>query len=898
MRPISLRFKCFGPYMDEQYIDFDDLRTYGIFLISGKTGTGKTTILDAMCVALFGEASGGTVVKNTVYGNRGGIVEMRCKLAKPEQETYVEFVFENAGEIYKFYRELKFKKTKYSETNNCMKFEDGVYVPVLSNPTAKNVNNKAEEILQLSSTQFRQIVILPQGQFEKLLISPSSEKQEILTKVFHADRWGRLAENIKKKVAAEEEEVKRIKNEIDTILKTEDVDSLEALEGSIKELQDKIKELTAQETELKNAEKKAFDAYTKALEENKDFEERDKTQVAFNKLLAKEEAMKEEEEFLIKAEKADEISSVFNSLNEERIRVKEAENSIKKAEQVLLKRKDEERSIKEAQKRIESEKTENENRKTNLTLMINAQGSYENLFQKEEAVKKAETVVKKAEAERKKRETAKLNADKEYDLDCKNQKEITGKLRKALEIYDKNSAARLAKDLVEGEPCLVCGSKVHPRLAVYSNSESKVTDEMVSELNKAWDQALSKMKNSENNKKEAETLLKKSDDELLKSKEILAKAQAELEASKESIIPGIDSLETLNSQIRKVQNEIEAFENSEKKIQEDVLKVEKELSGAESSLKENQKSLQDASEKCNLAEVNWKNSLAQKGFDSEDAFRDALTEKTELSKRKDALTTYKADFVSKKKELSEREEKVKNRVAPEIGLLKEEHENAKKEQEIIGKECNTANRDMEKKKTTKQKVGKLLANKEEKNRRFEADKEFLDKILPKTGVSLQRYVLGIMFGTVIDAANNLLESVHGGRYKLQRTDESTSSGNISGLDLLVFDTNNGETRAATTLSGGEKFLVALSLAIGLSTVVQNQSHGIRLEAMFVDEGFGSLDEDSIDEAVGILQTVQRGNGVVGVISHVKKLKTLLPYTLEIKESRSGNNITGSTWSAE
>lgn len=147
-----------------------------------------------------------------------------------------------------------------------------------------------------------------------------------------------------------------------------------------------------------------------------------------------------------------------------------------------------------------------------------------------------------------------------------------------------------------------------------------------------------------------------------------------------------------------------------------------------------------------------------------------------------------------------------------------------------------------------------------------------------------------MLTTVTAAANRLLESVHGGRYRLYRTDDTSGGVRKAGLELEVLDNACGGRRSVRTLSGGEKFLVALSLAIGLSTVVQSRSGGTRLEAMFIDEGFGSLDAESINDALAVLSGIQRTHGLVGIISHVDRLRETIPARLEIEKNEGGSGI--------
>ena len=173
--------------------------------------------------------------------------------------------------------------------------------------------------------------------------------------------------------------------------------------------------------------------------------------------------------------------------------------------------------------------------------------------------------------------------------------------------------------------------------------------------------------------------------------------------------------------------------------------------------------------------------------------------------------------------------------------------------------------------------------------KVDGDLEFANRLRGRSGVSLQRYVLGVMLTAITTEANRLLGSVYSGRYRLYRTDEIAGSARKGGLELEVFDSHNNQRRSVTTLSGGEKFLVALSLAIGLSTVVQAQGSGIRLEAMFIDEGFGSLDREAVNDALEVLQGIQKGAGLVGIISHVDALAESIPGKIQVKKGKKGSH---------
>ena len=171
----------------------------------------------------------------------------------------------------------------------------------------------------------------------------------------------------------------------------------------------------------------------------------------------------------------------------------------------------------------------------------------------------------------------------------------------------------------------------------------------------------------------------------------------------------------------------------------------------------------------------------------------------------------------------------------------------------------------------------------------ENDLAFAKKLRGDSGIGLQRYVLAILFNQVIGQANQMLEKVHGGRYRLYRSDDK-GAGNKRGLELKVSDNRSPDTqgRSVAMLSGGEKFLVSLSLSIGMSTVAQKT--GVQIEALFIDEGFGTLDDSSIHDAMDILESVRRSSGMIGIISHVRLLESNIPTHLEVIKTNGGSTI--------
>ena len=206
MRPVRVEFQAFGPYVGREIVDFEAMSEKGLFLICGKTGTGKTMILDAMTFALYGKSSG---------HSRDDFEAMRCTNAAFEQTTYVKFEFENNGEYFLFERRLERKRKNLSASYNVMqRDEDGSWKPLLENAREKALNEKAVEIIGLEYEQFRQVIVLPQGQFEKLLTSNSDEKEKILTSIFGEDKWQAIAEQLYNETVGRKEQLKGTREKI------------------------------------------------------------------------------------------------------------------------------------------------------------------------------------------------------------------------------------------------------------------------------------------------------------------------------------------------------------------------------------------------------------------------------------------------------------------------------------------------------------------------------------------------------------------------------------------------------------------------------------------------------------------------------------------------------------
>ena len=880
MKPISVRFKCFGPYMDEQFVDFEELSNKGIFLICGETGSGKTTILDAICYALFGKSSGGL---------RQGIEVMRCKSAGMTDKTIVEYIFESNGNRYKFHRELRYGRKNLIEEDGCEILQDGVFVPIFQNSTATNVNKKAEEILGLTYDQFCQVVMLPQGKFERLLVSNSEEKEKILTSLFHADRWNQIVLGVKAKV---DEETKRLEKELADIQGQLSVYACTSVDG----LKDKLSASEGVAASLKTAVQEAekfknqtAKAYEESIKDNELFTALETCRKKLETYKQQAEEYDRRRKALKLSEAADEIREIYIAYAAAKEAFDMATEDLGSAEISLAAAEESDKSAKKAKELHEAGRAAYNEDKETITRLKDARTLYAGIGEKKKAAEDAakEEKKKKTEADTAKRayETAREKWEKAKKA---NDDAVIAYLETSKK-YAANIAGNLASQLEDGVPCPVCGSTDHPAPAALAEGDS-VSEDDVEAANQAINTTSDILSSAKTTMDDAEQARANAAEALAAAQGNSAAAKSAYEISLQSIIEGINDSKALEAEIKKAEGRITAFEQAEDTVSKGISDAASALSAARQRKADALTKESSARKKLEAESKRWTAELAGKGFSDDASYSASLKEKEFLVSERSAITTYDAELNTAQNAFDEQKKKCEGLEAPEMKALQD----AKQEAEDAWKEKNNTFT------TTSQTVKnmkKLYTSLSARWERYQEEKSIADsntdfarKLNSSTGLSLQRYVLGIMLTSITVAANQLLKTVRSGRYQLYRSYESSGSARKAGLELDVLDTSNGEKRSVTTLSGGEKFLLALSLAIGLSTVVQAQSGGTKLDAMFIDEGFGSLDSECINDAMSILQGIQKSHGLVGIISHVEKLSEIIPTRLEVVTSADGNHI--------
>lgn len=898
MRPIRLEMQAFGPYVKKQIIDFEGLSEKGIFLIKGPTGSGKTTIFDAMTFALYGGSSGDA--DGTKYG-RNDFEEWRCNQAQKEDVTIVSFEFEANGQRYIFRRSLTPKRVNLSkELSACLIDDDGNAVPLFENPKDNDLKDKAVELIGLTKEQFRQVVLLPQGQFERFIVASSSDKEEILKKLFDSGNWEKYTQRFFDEAY---DRVNSLKSDSDTIKNSlaeerrhgdllgtdEEIDpaitSVDDLAVYITELTETCKRLDEDHKTFNGTNKYAILENDKELE--KRFNMKRELESAKVKLEEIKPAVDKKRKMFEQATKAEDIAPFMTAYDKA---VSETGNRQKVLERLRAGLPDMKKAQEEAELRLK-EHTDSSPVEKNTARIgeLNAKvGFYEKVDklkkEKEQAeadLKKAEAVLKAAQADA---DNAKNNAaTKLAELDLA--EEHARDLRNS---YYSGIYGQLANELKEGEPCPVCGSTDHPGPA--SLAPDSVSKEQVDMAEKAVDTAKKIWNEADGNSRHLMEVLEQKKREKDAAKAAFLKSDTEYSNTAENLVQGIPDLKALREEIGRLEKENTDYKDTSDRLTARAENARTNLQKQSTAIEGAENELKTAGEALESAEQSLKKILSEKGYTDADSARACLMTADERNALHEKIISYDKSCIDTENAIAAIMKELEGKTEPDPDTFVTRQTEIEQEKSRYDRESSKLTVEI-KRLTEKHKMLAVL-DKRVRNELNDAEEDlrFAKLLRGDTGLGLQRYVLAIMFDQVIGEANRMLSKVHGGRYRLFRTDDK-AAGNKRGLELKVFDNRNPEDtegRNVRMLSGGEKFLVSLALSIGMSTIAQKS--GIKIEALFIDEGFGTLDEDSINDAMDVLEGVRQSSGMIGIISHVRVLEENIPTQLEVIKSSKGNYI--------
>ena len=914
MRPLKITMSAFGPYAGEVTLDMQKLGKSGIYLITGDTGAGKTTVFDAISYALYGEASG-NYRENTT---------LRSKYASADTPTFVELEFEYNNEIYKINRNPEYPRpnkrgegfTKQS-ANAELVMPDGSVITKI-----KEVSAKVEEIIGINKNQFSQIAMIAQGDFRKLLNCETNERSKIFRKIFKTEPYhnieiklsslfNELKRNREKEKSGIEQYINQLKcNENDTLsLELERVKSGDVLiEDVIKLAGEIINKDTLEYTKTQKNIESINEEIEKINSNIKLYENQEATKKAYAKASAKLEELKTKRNECEKAYKSaaaqrerlddltrkinlinskmpkyDELKSLENSINERTQSFEKSNNSLKlKQQEITLL----EKEIDEKSKALEEVKGAD-------LLVQKLTAQKEEISKKAEALKELKTEIDRCKTEQKNLKNAQSFAKSALD----EYGALENEYNQIYIAFFNEQAGIIADELKDGEPCPVCGSTSHPNLARKSeNAPSQADVESAQNLVKKAQEKADKARDTA-------SALKSRFDEIAANVKSAAKKlfgtddnvfddyNSNISALKKEYDCTLALLKTANEKLnlyQKLDKEIPKIQEKQKSLSDEISTLNTQKASDEAFISENTKRV-----------ISIKSEL---DFESADLAKDKLKEYTNLSNDiKNAIEKSKNDF-----------DDIKSKYDTQKGT-KASLENALKEFKEIdlaslnekSLKLNEYKKDVDE--TAKSLYSRIDSNKllvDNISKKRDILKEYDDKyvwlkalsetangdISGKEKITLETFVQMTYFDSIIRKANIRLLTMSDGQYELVRRSDAETLKKNEGLALDVIDHFNASTRSVSTLSGGESFMASLCLALGLSDEIQSSNGGIKLDTMFVDEGFGSLDGEALDRALSALTSLSQGNRLVGIISHVDALCDRIDNKIVITKDRTiGSN---------
>ena len=873
MRPERLRISAFGPYAGEEDMDFSVLENHTLFLICGPTGAGKSTILDAMCYALYGKTSGAV---------RSG-EDLRSNYVGYDRKTYVEFDFAIGDRHYRIYRSptqllerQKGDRSKPVEHKGKADFyeidEEG---REKAHITSKGVDSAVEKLLGVGLEQFRQIILLPQGDFRKLLLADSSDRQKIMEQLFQTGIYLAFEKRLQEETQKLKTEYSRGELQRTTLLETCRSESEEELEKQA-EINEKV--LKEKETEFMQADKEQqvfLRAYDEANVLHGAFLRLETAEMALKRM---EEKRKEKEELrghikMIRAAQSvtKEWSEAVNAKKQQRT----AAETLEKAAADLPVKEKAKAEAKQALALFEKEKPKQKERiemKGKLEQYRNPSRSYGTAKREAERLDGI-YAVKQKEAERLRKQVSaaeKKAAEDKKNWLCRNR------------IFMEGQAFVLAEKLTDGQPCPVCGSLSHPAPAVAG--EDRITEKDVKDAER-------QMHLSEDAEKkirhEAEAYQAK---ELAAAKESADKAMTVLSELEKNLPAAYRDSLALEKEIKDLETRISSFEKSLEQAEE----KQKNAETIYQALKEQKELLEkQAGEFLKVSEEKnciLKIKVAEAGFTDWFECSRYMKEVPRLEAYENDLKIYDQSVHAEEEKIKGEKEKTAGKTKPDMNDWNEKRMKLLESMKRFAAEKAEKETELKKQKETLKKLYQLKETQKEIGEKYSLVAHLWEIAQGKeTGINLERFVLGALLDAVTEKANLRLMEMSGNRYELLRKRGERSDGRKkAGLDLEVFDGNTGRARPAATLSGGETFLASLSLALGLADVVQEYAGGVHLDAMFIDEGFGSLDSESLDLAMKTLQELKGQNRLIGLISHVGGLEERIPAKLRVTKTQTGS----------
>ena len=1007
MKPIRLELREFGPYKDE-IIEWDRIINEPIFLITGKTGSGKSTLFDAITYALYNKTTGGK-----------DVASLRTKTASDKDKTQVNFDFELNGKRYRIERTLAYLKTGNKNLTSgkvaLMQYNyEGLEVIATKE---QEVKEKVEELIGLDDKQFCQIIILPQGKFKEFLLSKSSEKKETLRSLFNTYFYQKFVDQLQEQAKKLDSNNKQKEKELITRFEQFDIDGeltkFEFLKDeNFKEINEIIlsqeNEIETEKKELAKLEKnliKSKENFIELSKLNDKFLNLEDNKVKIDELNKKDSYfnnLKMEVEKLTELQKSSDKITEYASLLDKQLQLTKQGKSLldekERYKKDLAMNNELETKLNSMEEKIESLRKETTDLKffyNNIDELIVAKSDIniftnklEELNQKKESVKEIETSLKsekenyfesneeknildgsvgklKLEILKKEQEVEKLKEfekksselnDKKlnYEASKKHLEELQvtkEDIEKDVLLLKSNKEQEVLNSFLvklhEGDDCPLCKQKIEHLPEVTTLVE--VDDDIEKSLQDVTEKVIkleTLLQKDEQDIQNLTTEIKDLEDSInLKAVEQLSQLEDELKHETTNLTEVVEGLKKSEVRIKGFEKEIEnlsvllkdedqlkqkqsqaknkidqfennvnieleefkgyyennivqinEFDNNYNKFQENNNELQIRKTKIETEQKNNEENLLEVTKGIEVIVMNFTKSKLSKYYNSLEQAKENIKELEKLEQYQTQIDEFEDTKKIVINSLKQLEEELTNTVRPDL------EEERKKLQDIEDKVSNFIEKmailttRLSNNKKLYEKIHSEYLNLLETSKDTREIIALSDVVSGKTEnrKSLETYVQGYYLDLILVAGTKRLLQMTNDRYRFIRREEKSKGGGLQGLEIEIHDIYLNSTRIISSLSGGELFLASLALALGLAEVIQNESGGISLETIFIDEGFGSLDAETLDIALTTLIDLQSYGRNIGIISHVSELKERIRPKIEVyaKDNYAKVKMTG------
>lgn len=876
MKPIQLVLSAFGPYVERTVIDFSALGEEGLFLIAGDTGAGKTTIFDAISFALYGEASGGKEKRKSK--------SFHSDYVSDQTETYVELTFRHRGETWWIRRNLEYQRP-------AKKKKDGMETTTRQAADAQmrnedtgeeilrmdDVNRRVRELLGLTQDQFTQTVMIAQGDFLKILTASSDDRKKLFRDLFHTNLYVDLQSRLQEKNRACADEQKALEQvilsaegKIDPEAEFAEREILLSYCGQIQHtdalcalLARLIEQEKAAQEQARAQKKEAADqigaliaAVTEGERVNRDFADWESKRARLAALTAGQGEIDAQRAALAAARRAQQLETdealmrrTLRDMDAQRAALSEAQAALEQAEKALPE--------------TETRMKEAESRGGEIHALLAQAKQMEDCLPVLGEVERL-----KAALDTQKRELQRLTEDS-----SRAQAAYTA----AQNSYYLSQAGLLARELKAGQPCPVCGSTAHP-------CPAQITPETVTR--QALEQAAKRRETAEKEQSDAATRLAANRAALDEREDRLRALKIGADETQQRLAARIDAAHQAAADRQRA---IDATRSAYQAL-------DKRKTAAQSAVDAAQKQLAALEKDLRAQTEAFEQKRAAHGFEDEASYRLVKRTNADIERLDREIRNYDEQKRTLAAQSRELEDKLSGRQRTDLAALQNRRAAALDRQAKAENAEKAMVRKLTLHESADREIRQANAAIQKKRGKWQIIQELYTCCAgiaagnPRAKLTFEAYVQQYYFRFVVAAANKRLTRLTDGMFTLRVMREAANRVSQSGLDLEVLDRSTGQARDVSTLSGGESFLASLALALGLSDAVQSQSGQIRMDAMFIDEGFGSLDENALRSSIDVLLELADGKRLIGIISHVQELEERIDKQIVVTKTPNGSTV--------